>query len=414
MHASLLGIPFDFQGLTFYQTNKDVEVGSLVVCATSHGTYLGKVEKKREATQEELEKPDFATLFPPILRVATFQDLAFARKAKEREREICVETQKQADSLQLEMKIHNAHLDVDDNKVLITFTADGRVDFRELVKILNGTFHLRIELRQIGPRDQARLVGGIGACGLPLCCTTFLKAFDGISIAMAKNQLLAINIPKLSGACGKLMCCLKFEDKAYSELRPTFPKMGEKISYRNSEYSVTGINVLTDCITLYNGSNYENVTRAQLERIRQGLDKEEEKATYKDINSGVDLSGRGIRDTNNRIAQIQRSEERRKEEILKGNRKTNNRNANNRGGNAGRNVPNKGKGPQNANANNNRNNNVPNRNRNNNRPSYRPGSYRSSYSANRKKDSGFIPVSQIADKEVLTIKGHVKTEDEKK
>ncbi len=411
MHASLLGIPFDFQGLTFYQTNKDVEIGTLVVCATSHGTYLGRVEKKREATDEEMQKPDFMTLFPPIVRIATFQDMAFANKAKERESQICRETQRQADSLNLEMKIHNAHLDIDDSKVLITFTADGRVDFRELVKILNGTFHLRIELRQIGPRDQARLVGGIGACGLPLCCTTFLKTFDGISIAMAKNQLLAINIPKLSGACGKLMCCLKFEDQAYSELRPTYPKIGEKIQYKNSEYSVTGINVLTDTITLYNGSNYESVNRQQLERIRKGLDKEEEKVVFKDINSGVDLSGRGIKDTNNRIAQIQRSEERRKEEILNRNKRNDNRNGN-KNNSANRNPVH----PQNKNVR--QNNNNPHRNNSHNRNNHpnnrQSGGYSGSYSANRKKETGFIPVSQIADKEILTIKGRGKHSDEKK
>lgn len=408
MHASLLGIPFDFQGLTFYQTNKDIEIGTLVVCSTSHGTYLGKVERKREATDEEMKKADFATLFPPIVRIATFQDIAFARKAQEKEKEICKETQRQADSLKLEMKIHNAHMDIDDNKVLITFTADGRVDFRELVKILNGTFHLRIELRQIGPRDQARLVGGIGACGLPLCCTTFLKTFDGISIAMAKNQLLAINIPKLSGACGKLMCCLKFEDKAYSELRPTYPKMGEKIHYKNAEYSVTGINVLTDCITLYNGNSYENVNREQLDRIRKGLDKEEEKPVFKDINSGVDLSGKGIRDTNNRIAQIQRSEERHKEDLLnrakKNERDRRNANANRNGGHGGNNS-NRNPQPQRGRGNND----------NRNRSFGRGGStYRGAYSQGRKKESGFIPVSQIADKEVLNIKGRVKTDDEKK
>ena len=388
MHASLLGIPFDFQGLTFYQTNKDVEIGTLVVCATSHGTYLGRVEKKREATEEEMQKPDFATLFPPILRVATFQDIAFANKAKERESMICHETQRQADSLHLEMKIHNAHLDIDDNKVLITFTADGRVDFRELVRILSGLFRLRIELRQIGPRDQARSIGGIGACGLPLCCTTFLKTFDGISISMAKNQLLAINIPKLSGACGKLMCCLKFEDACYTELRPTYPKMGEKIHYKKKDYTVTGINVLTDTITLNDGSSYENVNREQLERMRKGLEKSTEPIVFKDINSGVNLSGLGINDTNKRIAKIKESEERRMENLSRQN--------------------NGGKRDRRDNRNNNQRNDRNSRN-NDRRRQNRPFSY------SQNKESGFIPVSQIADKEVLSIKGHVKKEgDDKK
>ena len=403
MHTSLLGIFLDFQGLKFYQTNKDVKVGSFVAVETEHGTFLSKVEKVRPATDQEQGRKDFLTLFPPILRVATFQDLDFLKTSGLKEKNILAESQRQADSLKLEMKMLSAHLDCDENKVLITFTADGRVDFRELVRILSGLFRLRIELRQIGPRDQARSIGGIGACGLPLCCTTFLKTFDGISISMAKNQLLAINIPKLSGACNKLMCCLKFEDKAYSELRPTYPKMNEKIHYRNTDYTVTGINVLTDSITLYNGSGYENVNREQLERIRKGLDKVEEKTVFKDINSGVDLSGRGIQDTNERIAQIRRSEERRKEELA--NRAKKNEMAKKASGN-NRNSPHHQNGGNNRNQNGNRNGQSRNFNRSNH--------YSHSYSNVRARESGFIPVSQIADKEVLSIKGHVKSEEEKK
>ena len=387
MRTSLLGIFLDFQGLKFYQTNKDIEVGSYVAVQTEHGSFLAKVEKIRPATEEEMQGKDFLTLFPPILRIATFQDLAFLRTSLIKEQNILEESQRQADALHLEMKMLSAHLDCNENKVLITFTADGRVDFRELFRILCGLFRLRIELRQIGPRDQARTIGGIGACGLPLCCTTFLKTFDGISIAMAKNQLLAINIPKLSGACGKLMCCLKYEDAAYSELRPSFPKMGEKIHYRNKDYAVTGINVLTDTITLHDGSNYENVNREQLERMRKGLDKVEEAPVFKDINSGVDLSGLGIVDTNKRIAKIKESEDRRREAI-------------NRESTTNRNDRRRNNAPSRRNDHGRQHND-----RNRNRPF--------SYSQNR--DSGFIPVSQIADKEVLSIKGHVKKEgDEKK
>ncbi|MFA6861685.1 MAG: regulatory iron-sulfur-containing complex subunit RicT [Bacilli bacterium] len=411
--TNLLGVPFEFAGMHYYQTNKDVDLGTLVVCSTEHGTYLGRVAKLRKATDEEMAKPDFNNAFPFIDRVATFQDQSFEEESKNRESEITRTTQAQADKLQLSMKISNSYLAIDEDKVLITFTSEGRVDFRELVRILNGVFHLKIELRQIGPRDHARLVGGIGPCGLPLCCTTFLSAFDGISIAMAKNQLLAINIPKLSGQCGKLMCCLKFEDKAYAELRPLFPKMGEKFTYKNSNFTVTGLNVLTDTITAYNGDAYENFTREEFQRVKSGLTKTNPATVVapKDINSGVDLSGNGIKDTNSRLDQIKKSEERHQAENKASINRNNN---NNRNGNNHNNYH--------SNSNNNNNGNRSFGNNNNNRhsgyQSNRNNNYHSSnnYHNNNntapKKESGFIPVNQIADKSVLTVKGPVK--DDKK
>ncbi len=370
---TLIGVPFDFAGMTYYSTSKDIEIGSKVVCTTPHGTFIGTVAKIRKPSEEELVKTDFDTIFPSIDRIANFQDLAFDREAKVKEAEITRVTQQESDELKLNMNILNTYLDLSSDKALITFTSDNRVDFRELVKILIGMFHLRIELRQIGPRDQAKLIGGIGACGLPICCSTFLNSFDGISIAMAKNQLLAINIPKLSGQCGKLMCCLKFEDEAYAQLRPTFPKIGDKITYRKSEYEVTGLNVLSGIITAYNGDNYENFTKEQYERVQQGLDKGDEDELIIDMNSGVDLSGKGIEDTKQRIEQIKKSEEKHLEDLKNRAKK----------------------------ANNNRNRN----NRNNHSDYHR-------YSKNAKKDTGFIPVSQIADREVLNVKA-VK-HDEKK
>jgi cell fate regulator YaaT (PSP1 superfamily) len=339
MATLLLGIPFDFAGMAYYQTNRDVVLNDLVVCPTEHGTYLGIVKKIRTLTPEETAKPNFSTLYPSILRIADFQDKAFYQDSLVKEKEIAQETQKYANNLKLDMKVLQAHLDVEDDKVLITFSAEQRVDFRELVRVLNGLFHLRIELRQIGPRDQAKSIGGLGPCGLPLCCSTFLSAFDGISISMAKNQLLAINIPKLSGQCGKLMCCLKFEDEAYSQIRPLYPKIGEKFAYRNSTYSVSGLNLLNDTITCYNGENYESFTKEEYERVKKGLEKETAAPVLKtDVNAGVDLSGHGITDTNNRIAQIKKSEEQRKEDIKRTNTPvpSNNRNPSYSNNNHGR------------------------------------------------------------------------------
>ena len=124
------------------------------------------------------------------------------------------------------------------------------MDFRELLKVLASKLHTRIELRQIGARDKAKLIGGVGLCGLPLCCSTFLNEFDGISINRAKNQMLAINIPKLSGQCGKLMCCLKYEDDAYTDLKKGFPEIGTKVFIDKVQYEVTSINVISKVIKI--------------------------------------------------------------------------------------------------------------------------------------------------------------------
>ena len=152
---TLLGIPFDFMGMSYYRTDKDINVGDSVVVNTTHGTFVGTVVKTRIASEEELKKEDFNTSFPMIERIATFSDCSFKKKVEEKGRQISKSTQMQADQLNLGMKVLKTYLDVDEDKALITFTSDTRVDFRELVKILNGMFRLKIELRQIGPRDQA-------------------------------------------------------------------------------------------------------------------------------------------------------------------------------------------------------------------------------------------------------------------
>ena len=438
---TLLGIPFDFMGMTYYRTAKDVSVGETVIVETPHGTYPGKVTKVRIPSKEELEKKDFETLFPEILRVATFADLNFARNAITQGEKISKSTQELANNLNLNMKVLKSYLDIDEDKVLVTFTSDARVDFRELVRVLSTTYHLKIELRQIGPRDQAKLVGGIGPCGLPLCCSTFLKTFDGISIAMAKNQLLSINIPKLSGQCGKLMCCLKFEDEAYGKIRPLYPKIGEKFSYNNKNYEVTGLNLLTDTITTYNGDNYESFTKEEYERVKKGLAKSDENKSLliSDMNSGVDLSGHGIKDTANRIAQIEKNEKRYREEakdrVTNNRNKNTNQNRNNNNNNNNRNNNQKQSNNKNNNQHHHNNNNNNNQNRNN-QPNNKNNQFNNNRSFNgknnhsfnnnnrknnnhsfnnnnnNKKDSGFIPVSQIADKSVLDFKP-VKKDDQK-
>ena len=433
---TLVGIPFDFMGMTYYRTSKDINLGDMVIVSTDHGTFPGRVTRIKVPSEKEMQRPDFNTLYPEILRIATFGDQNFVKRAEIESEKISKATQEYADQLKLNIKVLKSYLDIDDDKVLITFTSDVRIDFRELVRLISSNFHKRIELRQIGPRDQAKLVGGIGPCGLPLCCTTFLKSFDGITIAMAKNQLLSINIPKLSGQCGKLMCCLKYEDEAYAKVRPLYPKIGEKFTYNDKEYEITGLNLLTDTITTYNGNNYESFTKEEFERVKKGLAKVDESKMIinRDVNAGVDLSGHGIKDTANRIAQIERNEKRHQEEVkekVKTNKDSKNRNNHNNNNNQNRNQNNQTRNNHN-NPQQNRQNNNPNRNQNNNQNRNHNNnnsrsfngknnrSFNNSHHNNHsfsnpspaKKEGGFIPVSQIADKSVLDVKP-VKKDDQK-
>jgi cell fate regulator YaaT (PSP1 superfamily) len=144
----------------------------------------------------------------------------------------------------------------DRSKLIFSFVAEDRVDFRELLRTLATRYHTRIELKQVGARDRAKMHGGIGICGLPLCCTTFLNEFDNISITRAKNQMLTLNIPKLTGHCGKLLCCLKYEDDLYSELRAEMPKIGTRYTYNNEIYRIVSMNVLSRMIKLENATRH--------------------------------------------------------------------------------------------------------------------------------------------------------------
>lgn len=146
------------------------------------------------------------------------------------------------------MHLVSCEYTLDASKVIFMYTSETRVDFRELLKELASVFKCRIELRQIGPRDKSKIVGGLGSCGLPLCCSSFLGEFDGVSINMAKNQMLAINIDKISGSCGRLLCCLKYEDDTYTKEKQRFPKIGSKVKYDNKIVKVTGLNVISDLV----------------------------------------------------------------------------------------------------------------------------------------------------------------------
>ena len=258
VYKYIYGISFKKALQTYYFGSDDetLKVHDKVVVETIRGLEFGVV-KTPAKTKEEV---NLETALKPILRKATQEDVENYEKnlknASQAESVFVASVKEQ----NLDMYLVSAEYTLDGSKIIFTYIADERVDFRELLKVLAAKLHCRIELKQIGARDRAKAIGGLGPCGLPLCCSTFLSDFEGISINMAKNQLLALNISKLSGQCGKLVCCLKYEDSLYSELRIGLPKMGQRCKYKDEEFKITSMNVLSKTMKLENKENSVFIT----------------------------------------------------------------------------------------------------------------------------------------------------------
>jgi cell fate regulator YaaT (PSP1 superfamily) len=195
-----------------------------------------------------------------IIRKASEQDLSHYDYIVSKAKRLYPDVLRTVRQMGLDMHIVRFEYTLDESKAIVNYVADQRVDFRQLLHVLADLLKTRIEMRQIGTRDRSKMVGGIGICGLPLCCATFLGEFEGISINMAKNQLLALNIQKLSGHCGKLLCCLKFEDDDYTQLRKGLPKVGLRITYNDKTYRIGSINVLSQMVRLDSPEDYQNIT----------------------------------------------------------------------------------------------------------------------------------------------------------
>ena len=247
-----------FVGVKFFNTPRayffgleeedPLMVGDKVIVETMRGLELGEIAIEPIS----IDKYESNLGLKPILRRANDVDVKIY-ESNQKDAKTALEISKnEAEKLGLDMNFVSCEYTLDKTKVLLSYVADDRVDFRELLKSLASKLHTRIELRQIGSRDKAKMIGGIGICGLPLCCSTFLNEFDGISINRAKNQMLAINIPKLSGHCGKLICCLKYEDDIYSEQRKNFPELGTKLFIDKVEYTVTGVNIISKVVKIEN------------------------------------------------------------------------------------------------------------------------------------------------------------------
>ena len=243
----VIGVRFRPAGkIYFFAPGKlEIKTGDKVIVETARGVEFGAVVTGRKDVEDDRITPPLK----PVIRVATEEDIKKEAKNKEKEKEafeICYEKIKKHG---LDMKLIDAEYTFDNNKVLFYFTADGRIDFRELVKDLASVFRTRIELRQIGVRDETKIRGGIGICGRPLCCHTYLSEFAPVSIKMAKEQNLSLNPSKISGVCGRLMCCLTNEEETYEELNSHLPSAGDFVTTPDGlKGDVQSVNVLRQLV----------------------------------------------------------------------------------------------------------------------------------------------------------------------
>ena len=265
--TDVVGVKFKEVGKMYYFAPGDnkLSIGDNVIVETARGLEFGTICREKTSVDEsELVAP-----LKNIIRIATDADRqkhAENLAKKDDALRIC---QEKIDAHGLEMKLIDVEYTFDNSKVVFYFTADGRVDFRELVKDLASVFRMRIELRQIGVRDEAKMIGGVGSCGRGLCCNTWLRDFEPVSIKMAKVQNLSLNPTKISGICGRLMCCLKYENDIYNELKKGMPNAGERVRTPDGIAVVTDVNIL-ECLVR---------TRLVLEEASPENDNEEKLST---------------------------------------------------------------------------------------------------------------------------------------
>lgn len=238
----VIGVKFESGGRTYYFSpgKTKVQLNDYVIVETERGLQFGKAV----TDVENLDKEKVFLPLKDVIRVATKEDKRINSKNiidAERALEYAKELVKTED---LDMKLYDASYTFDRKKLIFKFIADTRVDFRELAKLLAAKYKTRIELRQIGVRDKAKEIGGIGLCGRPLCCSEFLTTFDSVSINMAKNQGIALNPSKINGSCGRLLCCLGYEDHVYSEYKKMLPKIGELVTFEGKTGRVSELNIL--------------------------------------------------------------------------------------------------------------------------------------------------------------------------
>lgn len=266
--AEVIGVRFKEVGKIYYfdPKNTKLNVGDMVIVETARGIECGVVAlANKMIDDEELKHP-----LKPLVRVATDNDRAHIKENKKREREAFKICEKKIAEHKLGMNLVDVEYTFDNNKILFYFTADGRVDFRALVKDLAAVFRTRIELRQIGVRDEARMLGGLGVCGRPFCCHTFMGDFQPVSIKMAKEQGLSLSPVKISGTCGRLMCCLKYEQDAYTDLLKRTPKVGAIVKTPDGRGLVVENNLISGTVKvkLDNAANDAAPTTFKVKEVK--------------------------------------------------------------------------------------------------------------------------------------------------
>ncbi len=257
--AKIVKIQFQTAGrlYDFKTGDLDVNIDEQVIVETERGRSIGRVVKGPFAVDDNEVSEGVKT----ILRKAVPEDLESASKHRAKEKDAFDLCLRRVRERGLDMKLVKVEYLFDGSKAIFYFTADGRIDFRELVKDLAHAFHTRIEMRQIGVRDEAGMVGGIGICGRELCCSSFLREFEPVSVKMAKEQNLALNPTKISGQCGRLLCCLAYEFETYCTLRKCLPKCGKRVSCGTVEGEVVKLNILDGTVTVKTDDNHEIIVR---------------------------------------------------------------------------------------------------------------------------------------------------------
>lgn len=255
--TKVVGVRFKDTGKTYYFDPQGLEIkkGQILVVETAKGTECGVAQY----AAKEVEDDEVVSPLKPVKRIATDEDLKRLEENKVLEKEALEVCEEKVKAHKLDMNLTECEYSFDGSKIIFYFTADGRVDFRELVKDLGAHFHTRIELRQIGVRDESRMLGGLGICGRPFCCSTFLDDFHSVTIKMAKDQGLSLAPSKISGTCGRLMCCLKYEQNSYEYLHKITPRKNTVVDTREGRGVVVDSSLLTGML------------KVQLDKSPEGL-----------------------------------------------------------------------------------------------------------------------------------------------
>ncbi len=225
--------------------NLSLQVGMKVLVSNDQNTKIAKI-----IAIKEYEEEDLPPMVSKVVKIVTKKDMLQQIENEKESQKALLFAESQAKKLGLSMRFVDSYFTFDKKQLFLSYTADARVDFRELAKMLAQKYKTRIELRQIGVRDKAKKIGGVGPCGLFLCCNTFLTDFESVSISMAKNQFLALNPAKINGLCGRLLCCLNYEDEVYTELKKEYPDIGDLVETEHGLGKVTAVNILKQSYTV--------------------------------------------------------------------------------------------------------------------------------------------------------------------